>query len=103
MDRRQLTQAMHAVMDGEATAEQRLALDHALTVDPAAREEFLHHLASICVLQAVAAEQAIGEGLVERDELDPGGVILRISQPHEQTGAGGGGEGHGLYFYTQPE
>src|SRR6185369_9588197 len=40
MDRRQLTQAMHALLDGEATAQQKLALDHALASDPAAREEF---------------------------------------------------------------
>jgi len=40
MDRRYLTQAMHAVLDGEATAEQKLSLDHALATDPAAREEF---------------------------------------------------------------
>ena len=40
MDRRQLTQAMHAVLYGEATAQQKFALDHALASDPAAREEF---------------------------------------------------------------
>jgi hypothetical protein len=27
-------------------------------------------------------------------------VVLRISQPHEQTGAGGGCEGHGGFYLT---
>src|SRR5262245_15806930 len=40
MDRRSLAEAMHAVLDGEATAQQKLALDQALATDAAAREEF---------------------------------------------------------------
>jgi len=40
MDRRELTYAMHSVLDGEATDQQKLALEQALATDPAAREEF---------------------------------------------------------------
>ena len=40
MNPREIVQAMHAVLDGEATAPQKLALDQALATDPAAREEF---------------------------------------------------------------
>jgi anti-sigma factor RsiW len=40
MDPRDIVRAMHAVLDGEATAPQKLALDQALATDPAAREEF---------------------------------------------------------------
>jgi len=41
MDPREIVEAMHAVLDGQATARQKLALDEALATDPAAREEFL--------------------------------------------------------------
>jgi len=40
MDPREIVQAMHAVLAGEATAQQKLALDQALATDPAARAEF---------------------------------------------------------------
>ena len=40
MDPREIVQAMHAVLDGQATAQQKLALDEALSTDRAAREEF---------------------------------------------------------------
>ena len=40
MDPREIVQAMHAVLDGQATARQKLALDEALATDPARREEF---------------------------------------------------------------
>jgi anti-sigma factor RsiW len=40
MDPSEIVQAMHAVLDGQATARQKLALDAALAIDPGAREEF---------------------------------------------------------------
>ena len=40
MDRRELSHAMHAVLDGEATDQQTQALERTLATDPAARAEF---------------------------------------------------------------